>query len=227
MSPAELVAALAEAYVDAADEARAQQMSHYMRDQFPFHGIQAKERHEIDRRVASRGPGRPTHHYLVKVARDCWSRPQREFQYFAVDYLRKHHRRLDAAFVDVARELVVTKSWWDTVDMLAGGVIGPVVRAQGLVDAMDGWVVADNTWVVRAALLHQLAAKDDTDVERLFRYCLQRADDTDVFVRKAIGWALRQHSRSDPVAVRRFIEANGHRLSPLSLREATRQLGSA
>lgn len=224
MSPGELVEALVETYSDAADDDRAEQMSSYMRDQFPFHGIQAKQRRELDREVTARGPGRPTHHYLIKVARDCWSRPQREYQYFAVDYLRKHHRRLDASFMELGRELVVTKSWWDTVDVLAGGVIGPFVRAHGMAQVMDTWIVADNTWVVRAALLHQLAAKEDTDVERLFTYCLKRADDTDVFVRKAIGWALRQHGRTDPVAVRKFLEVNGDHLSALSVREATRQL---
>ena len=227
MSPGELVEALAEAYADAADADRAQQMTAYMRDQFPFHGIGAKDRRQIDRRVAGRGPGRPTHHYLIKVARDCWERPEREFQYFAVDYLRAHHRRLDPSFIELGRELVVTQSWWDTVDLLAGGVIGPFVRAQGMVEVMDTWILADNTWVVRAALLHQLGAKEDTDAERLFTYCLQRADDTDLFVRKAIGWALRQHARTDEASVRKFLEVNGDRLSPLSVREATRRFERA
>lgn len=225
MNPAELVSTLAEAYDANADEAQAEDMAKYMRDQFPFFGIKAAARRALDREVAGRGPGRPEHHYLVKVARECWSRKEREFQYFAVDYLRRHYRRLDASFLETGRELVVTKAWWDTVDPLAGGVIGPFVLAHDMQEEMDAWVVADNIWVVRAALLHQLAFKEDTDPERLFHHCLQRAGDQEFFIRKAIGWALRQYARTDPVAVKRFVETNTGVLSPLSVREATKHLG--
>lgn len=224
MSPAELVAALAESYRAAADPRRAAEMTAYMRDQFPFHGLVAPTRRALDREVAARGPSRPTHHYLVKVARDCWARPEREYQYFAVDYLRKHYRRLDPTFLEISRELVVTGSWWDTVDPLAAGVIGPFVRAQQTVEVMDTWISAENLWVVRTALLFQLGAKEATDAERLFAYCLQRAGDRDFFVRKAIGWALRQHARTDPLAVSRFVTANEGVLSPLSVREARKHL---
>ena len=216
--------ALAEAYSGAADAKKAVGMSAYMRDQFPFHGIKAPERRAIDRDIRGRGPKRPEHHYLTKVSRDCWGRKEREFQYFAVDYLRKHYRRLDPGFLDIGHEFIVTKSWWDTVDILAGGCIGPYVRANDCVAEMDGWIVSDNIWVARTALLHQLGAKEDTDAERLFTYCLQRAGDTEFFIRKAIGWCLRQYARTDPHAVRIFVENNDAILSPLSKREAMKHL---
>ncbi|CAN5674703.1 DNA alkylation repair protein [soil metagenome] len=225
MSPTELVAALAEAYDEHADESKATHMSAYMRDQFDFHGIQARSRRVLDREVAGRGPSRPAHHYQIKVARDCWDRPQREFQYFAVDYLRKHYRRLDPPFIEVSREFITTKSWWDTVDALAGGAIGPFLRERGGLGVMDQWILSDNIWVARAALLSQLTAKEHTDVERLFAYCTQRASDTDFFIRKAIGWALRQHARTDPLAVRKFVAAHAEVLSPMSQREALKHLG--
>lgn len=224
MSPAELVTELAKQYTAAADPEKAKGMRAYMRDNFAFHGLPAPERRTIDREVAGRGPGRPTHHYLIKVVKDCWGRTEREFQYFAVEYLRKHYRRLDENFIDLGRELVVTKSWWDTVDQLAGGVVGPFVRAHGLVEVMDSWIQADNVWVARAALLHQLAAKEHTDVERLFSYSLRRAGDADPWIRKAIGWSLRQYARTDPDMVRRFVEVNSGLLSPLSKREALKNL---
>lgn len=224
MNPAELVVALAEAYKANADPAEAKQMSAYMRDQFPFFGIRASARRALDREIAGRGPGRPEHHYLVKVARECWAKPEREFQYFATDYLRRHHRRLDRTFIDIGRELVVSKAWWDTVDGLAGGAIGPYVRHNRMEDVMDVWIQADNVWVVRAALLHQLAAKEETDVERLFTYALQRSADTDPFIRKAIGWSLRQYAKTDPVIVKKFVDSNADSLSPLSVREALKNL---
>ena len=224
MNPAELVTALSDAYKANADDKQASEMSAYMRDQFHFFGIKAVQRRALDRDVAGRGPGRPEHHYLIKVVKDCWGRGEREFQYFAVDYMRKHYRRLDASFLDLGRELVVTKAWWDTVDGLAAGVIGPFVRARGTVETMDTWVKADNVWVVRTALLHQLAAKEDTDVERLFTYALQRSADTDFFIRKAIGWSLRQYGRTDPTAVKRFVAANEQAFAPLVVREALKHL---
>ncbi len=220
-----MVKALAGEYAEAANPENAAGMSAYMRDHFPFHGIKAPERRTIDREIRGRGPKRPDHHYLVKVARGCWTRKEREFQYFAVDYLRKHYRRLDPGFLDIGREFIVTKSWWDTVDILAGGCIGPFVRANNCVQEMDSWIVSDNIWVARTALLHQLGAKEDTDAERLFTYCLQRATDTEFFIRKAIGWSLRQYARTDPHAVRTFVEKNDGVLSPLSKREAMKHLG--
>ena len=224
MNPAELVSALADTYAEHADPDTAGPMAGYMRNQFAFFGIQARDRRPLDSEVAAKGPQRPDHHYIVKVVRDCWGRPEREFQYFAVDYLRRHHRRVDPGFLGEARELVVTRSWWDTVDALAAGVVGPIVRIHSLHETMDRWILADNTWVIRAALLHQLAAKEETDVERLFTYARQRSADTDIFIRKAIGWSLRQHARTDPDAVRRFIEVHGESLSPLTVREATTHL---
>lgn len=225
MNPAELVTALAEAYKANANEKQAADMSAYMRDQFPFFGIRAEQRRALDRDIIARGPGRPEHHYLIKVVKDCWGRNEREFQLFAVDYMRRHYRRLDRSFMDeLARELVVSKAWWDTVDAMAGGVIGPFVRHHNLHEVMDAWVRADNVWVVRTALLYQLAAKEQTDVERLFSFCLQRSNDTDFFIRKAIGWSLRQYAKTDPQTVKRFVETNTETFSPLSVREALKHL---
>ncbi len=91
---------------------------------------------------------------------------------------------------------------------------------------MDSWISAENLWVVRTALLFQLGAKEATDTERLFSYCLQRAGDSDFFIRKAIGWALRQHARTDPAAVSRFVSTHADVLSPLSQREALKHMGA-
>lgn len=225
MSPAELVSAVAAEYARHADAERAAQMRAYMRDRFPFFGIPAPLRRSLDRAVVQRSPGRPTHHYLVGVARACWAAEERELQYFAVDQLRRHRRRLEPAFLDVARELVTTRAWWDTVDALAAGVVGPLVRTHGLHEQMDVWIRDDDVWVARTALLHQLGAKGDTDVDRLLAHCLLRAEDEDVAIRKAIGWALRDLARTDPETVRRFVAANAGRLSALSRREALKHVG--
>ena len=89
---------------------------------------------------------------------------------------------------------------------------------------MDAWIVDEDMWVARTAILHQLRYKDSTDADRLFRYCRLRADHPDFFIRKAIGWALREYAKTDPEAVREFVLTNASRLSGLSKREALKNI---
>jgi 3-methyladenine DNA glycosylase AlkD len=211
-------------YGAAADPERAAGMRAYMRDQFPFLGIPTAARRALSREVLAGAPT-PTGDDLRAVALACWELPEREYQYFASDLLGRHARRLDPAFLDTVRYLVTTKSWWDTVDALASKVVGSIVdRHPETVATMDVWLVDENLWLARTAILHQLTYKERTDTARLFRYCLARADHKDFFIRKAIGWALRQYAWTDPVAVRRFVAAHATELSPLSVREATKNL---
>ncbi|WP_407077502.1 DNA alkylation repair protein [Streptomyces sp. SCSIO 30461] len=93
-----------------------------------------------------------------------------------------------------------------------------------LVPVMDEWIEDDNLWIVRTALLHQLRYKDATDRERLFRYCLRQSDHPDFFIRKAIGWSLREYAKTDPDAVRAFVAGARDRLAPLSVREALKNI---
>jgi 3-methyladenine DNA glycosylase AlkD len=208
----------------AADQQRAAAMRAYMRDQFAFLGIPAPQQRLLGREVLA-GLPRPTEADLDRVARACWDLPEREYQYFACGWLRRHARICSAAFLDTARHLVVTRPWWDTVDALAAHLVGPLVTHHPeLVSTMDEWILDDNLWLARTALLHQLAYKDATDEARLFRYCRLRADHRDFFIRKAIGWALREYARTAPDAVRAFVRTHEARLSPLSVREALKHL---
>lgn len=195
-------------------------MRAYMRDQFAFLGLKRAERDALDREVLA-GIPKPTERDLVAVARACWKRPEREYQYFAQNYLRKHAKLLTG--LDVLEELITHKSWWDTVDELAANVVGPIVAGHPeLKKTMDAWSKSENLWLARTAILHQLKYKERTDAARLFKYCRARATEKDFFVRKAIGWALRVYAATDPDAVAKFVEANEERLSGLSKREALR-----
>ncbi len=121
--------------------------------------------------------------------------------------------------------LIRTKSWWDTVDVLAGHVVGPLVaRNPGLTATIDAWIDDADFWIVRTAILHQLGYGADTDADRLFGYVDRRCSDTEFFIRKACGWALRQYARTDPEAVRAFVLDRGDRLSGLTRREALKHL---
>jgi 3-methyladenine DNA glycosylase AlkD len=203
-----------------ADPERAVAMRAYQRDQFPFLGIPAPAR-VAALRTAVAGTATPTAAECEALVRSLWARPEREYQYAAQWYLRRHLRRLSGSFLPVAHDLITTKSWWDTVDDLAIHLVGTLVHVErDLVAVMDEWIDSPNLWLARTAILHQNRWKADTDADRLFAYCLRRADDREFFIRKAIGWALREHTKTDPDAVRRFLADHGAALSGLSRREA-------
>ncbi|MFI6033722.1 DNA alkylation repair protein [Streptomyces sp. NPDC051315] len=217
---------LTAAYAAGADPARAAAMRAYMKDVAPFLGLSTPERRTLSRAVLA-GTPRPDETDCTAIALRCWALPQREYHYFAVDYLRRHVGRCGSAFLPVARHLVTTVPWWDTVDPLAAHVVGALVAADPrLTAAMDAWVADDDLWLVRTALLHQLRSRKSTDADRLFAHCLRQAGHPDFFVRKAIGWALREYARTDPEAVRAFLDREGHRFAPLSVREALRNIGA-
>ncbi|WP_406206508.1 DNA alkylation repair protein [Streptomyces sp. NBC_01017] len=213
-------------YAAAADPLRAAGARAYMKDVAPFLGIPTPERRALSRAVLT-GTPRPDEADCTAIALRCWELPEREYHYFAVDYLRRHVGRCSSGFLPVTRHLITTVSWWDTVDALAAHVVGGLVAADPKLTAdMDDWIVDDDLWVARTALLHQLRYKDHTDTRRLFAYCLRQSGHTDFFIRKAIGWCLREYAKTDPEAVREFLARERGRFAPLSVREALKNIGA-
>lgn len=211
-------------YSTAADPERAVRAQAYMKNIAPFLGLPSPLRRELSRTVLA-GTPRPDEADCAAIALRCWELPEREYAYFAVDYLRRHVKRLSSGFLPVTRHLVTTVSWWDTVDALAAHVVGGLVAADPRLTAeMDTWIEDEDLWVARTALLHQLRYKDATDTGRLFAYCLRQSGHPDFFIRKAIGWCLREYAKTDPDAVRDFVGRERGRLAPLSAREALKNL---
>jgi 3-methyladenine DNA glycosylase AlkD len=220
----EILRRLPEIYLPAADPVRAEGAAAYMRDQFVYLGITSPRQRELDKQVLA-GLATPTEADLAAVALGCWRRPEREYQYFACSYLRRYVKVGSPALLETVRSLIITRSWWDTVDTLAANVVGPLVSNHPALRAtMDAWSTDDNLWLVRTAILHQLRYRSATDPDRLFRYCDAQAGHGDFFIRKAIGWALREYARTDPDAVRTFVATHRDRLSGLSVREASKHL---
>lgn len=213
-------------YAAAADPERAAPMRAYMKDVAPFLGLTAPVRRALSRTVLQ-GLPRPDEADCTAIALRCWQLPEREYHYFAADYLRRHARACSSGFLPVARHLVATVSWWDTVDALAAHVVGALVAADPKLTAdMDTWIADDDLWIARTALLHQLRFKESTDTERLFTYCLRQSGHPDFFIRKAIGWCLREYAKTDPEAVRAFLARERGRFAPLSVREALKNIGA-
>ncbi|AGF71964.1 hypothetical protein A605_04780 [Corynebacterium halotolerans YIM 70093 = DSM 44683] len=188
-------------------------MSAYMRHQFPFLGVPTPARRAACRDIL-RGRRHAPDWELVS---GCWAEPEREFQYVACDHLRQVP--LCASDLPRLRELVTTKSWWDTVDALAR----PVGHATDAA-TMRAWARDGNLWVRRVAILHQLGHRGGTDTALLTEIILANPGSGEFFIDKAIGWALRDFARHDPEWVRGFLAEHGAELSALSRREAAKHL---
>jgi 3-methyladenine DNA glycosylase AlkD len=208
------------ALASAADTNRAPAMRAYMRDQFPFLGVGTPQRRAACKPLL-RALKNADANTLLAHARALWQRPEREYQYVALDLLAMHWKHLSPMHIPALIELVQNKPWWDTVDAMVG-IIGDILRGQH--DYMDAALSDNNMWVRRIALLHQLGWRDKTDTQRLFNYCLTLAHEKEFFIQKAIGWALRDYARHDPEAVRLFTHKEKERLAPLSFREANKHL---
>jgi 3-methyladenine DNA glycosylase AlkD len=202
-----------------ADAGKAGAMAAYMQGRFDFLGIQTPLRRQATVPILRAFTGD-----LLGAARQLWALPEREYQYVAVDLLRRQNKRLNGADLPALEALVQEKSWWDSVDGLAPSIGAIVAREPQQVARMDALLGAPDFWLRRVALLHQLDWKQNTDAARLFAYCLHCAGEKEFFIRKAIGWALRQYARTDPAAVRRFLDENREKLSGLSYREASKHL---
>ena len=190
------VDALAAALAAAGDPNRAAAMARYMKDHFAFFGVPTPERRAIQREVLERW--RPEESELVAFVDAAWARPERELQYAACDVVAQSASRCSPAFIADLERWITHRSWWDTVDALSHGVSAVIDAHPETVDVMDRWIESDNFWLARVAIIHQLGRKTTTDAGRLFRYCARRAGDTEFFIRRAIGWALREYSKTDP-----------------------------
>lgn len=208
-------------------------MKKYMRGKFEFFGVKSPRRRELCRDVLGHAKKEDLQNSELRAfVSMLWEKPQRELQYSAMDFLEQHKRKICSkveefdANMAFFKTLIVTKSWWDTVDMLASKLVGYLVQThpnRGKA-VMEEWIVADDMWLRRTAILHQLRSKADTDSDLLFRFCLARCHEEEFFIRKAIGWSLREYARMQPNQVKEFLKENKNSLSKLSYNEASKHL---
>ncbi len=217
------LAPLLEAFKHHADPTNAAAMRAYMKDNFPYFGIKTPVRRELlAEHIAQHGM--PELSELAAIARSAFAVPEREVHQVAVDLLMKHARKLTPDDLPWIEELITTKSWWDSVDALAVHVVGGVLKRHPKVVAAwnKRWIGSKDLWLNRTAILFQNRWKADTDRALLFANIRRHAAHRDFFIRKAIGWALRELAATDPAAVKAFVAR--HALSPLSVREALRKI---
>jgi 3-methyladenine DNA glycosylase AlkD len=206
-----------------ANAANAKPMRAYMKDQFSFLGIKSPERKTLLAEFISRH-GLPKPENLEGLARDLWKLPEREFQYYAIDLLERSGKHLKPDNLPLIEDLICQKSWWDTVDAIASHLVGKTLLSypEARVGWIGKWRKAENLWLRRSTLLFQLSYKDKTDQRLLFDLIKDNLGSTEFFINKAIGWALREYSKTNADAVRRFVKATN--LAPLSKHEALKWL---
>jgi 3-methyladenine DNA glycosylase AlkD len=213
---------LQEAFALHEDAENAKAMQAYMKGHFPFFGINATPRRQLLAQFLKEN-GMPTP-FDPEVLRSLWNAPQREFHHSAVDIMEKQIRSIKESDLSLIEEFIVTNSWWDTVDGLSSWICGPYFLKfpEHKTEITDQWAVHDNMWLRRASIIFQLAYKEKTDTELLFRHIRLNLGSKEFFINKAIGWALREYAKTDADAVKQFVSQT--ELHSLSKREALRRL---
>ena len=204
------------------NELLAVSMERYMQDKFRFLGVRGATRTEIYKKYFPEA--RKSKEIDWDFIETCWNKEEREFQYVVVYYLKTMQKFLKRDDISRLKFLIVTKSWWDTVDLLAKVVGSLVIRFEGLDQLMLEWSKDSNIWLRRVAMLHQLSFKEKVDKELLEKILLANLGDNEFFINKAVGWALRDYSKFNPEWVTKFIEKNRENMANLSLREASKYL---
>ena len=202
-----------------ADDARA--MKAYMRGRFEFLGVKTPARRKAAKAFFKKHGGADIDWRFVRQA---WEHPFREMQYAALDYLETRKKLLRPGDLPQLKKLAQTKSWWDTIDFLdrlAGGIIAGFPETRPVILQ---WSRDADIWLRRLAIDHQLLRKDQTDQHLLEQILVNNLNQTEFFINKAIGWALRDYSKTNPGWVKNFIRQHHGKMAPLSIREASKYL---
>ena len=197
-------------------------MAKYMKDKFEFYGIPAPKRKEV-------------YSELIKNEKEykiidwdfldkCYEDNHSEFQYLVYDYLLAMKKYVLYEDISKIKKYIINKSWWDTIDFLCK-VIGDIeLRDSRVKDLMLEWSKDDNIWIKRSAIEHQLNLKDKTNSELLEKIIVNCFGSDEFFINKAIGWALREYSKTNPNWVKNFINKYEYKLNSLSIKEASKYI---
>jgi 3-methyladenine DNA glycosylase AlkD len=222
----ELIAAIRSGLAAAGDAGKAPEMQAYMKSTMPFRGVPTPVRTKLMRGILAAWTPRDRATWEA-IVRTLWDGAAfREERYATIDVCahRSARRWQDASTVPLYEHLIVTGAWWDHVDAVAIQFVGPILQTDpvGVAPTIRRWAAADDRWLRRSAIIVQNRAKRSTDTQLLAEVIEPNLGDADFFVRKGIGWALREYAKTDPAWVRAFVAE--HDLAPLSRREAMKHL---
>ena len=222
ITPEVYFALITDIFTTKGDPIRAEQQRAYMRNQFEYCGLMAKEWLALLKDIFNEHgvfKGKPLKEFVFL----CYDQEYREIQYAGLEMMQKRLTELDEKWIKVLEKLITTNSWWDTVDWL-GKLTGIYFKSHPHLqhEYAYKWIHSNNMWLQRVAIIHQLLYKDDVDEKLLFDLITIQADNKEFFIRKACGWALRQYGKRYPQRVRWFLKH--HTVSALTEREALKSL---
>lgn len=222
LTPEQYVQLVTDTFVKAGDPSRAEQQRAYMRHQFEYCGLGAPQWMALAKEIFAK-QGVFTGKDLEAFVRLCFAQEYREVQYVGIEMMQRMIGQQQKSWIRVLEKTITTNSWWDTVDWLAkltGMHLKKYPELQH--ECAYKWIASDNMWLQRVAIIHQLMYKKETDEKLLFAMIDRVADSKEFFLRKACGWALRQHAKVFPNQVRAYLKKRT--LSGLTVREAMKEL---
>jgi len=195
----------------------------YMRNQFDFFGLKTPVRREIQKPFLVKAY-LPKKSELQELVKELWLQPQRDFQLFGQELVFKYVKQFEKKDIELFELMITQKSWWDTVDFIAYKLVGTYFKMfpEEIVTRIDYWLTSKNIWLQRTALLFQLKYKTDLDTQLLSYIINSLIGSNEFFINKAIGWVLREYSRTNPQWVIDFVEET--KLHNLSRREALKSM---
>ena len=211
-----------------ADPAKAPAMAAYMKTAQPFFGVSTPVRTAMLKQIGDQFAP-PDQKSYTRAVMALWKLPHREERYCAITFARRYEQFITSESLPLYERMIREGAWWDFVDEIAVNLVGTVYgnfRAQTR-PLIEQWIDDEHMWIRRTALLSHLKHKRETDAAQLFKHCLKRADESEFFIRKAIGWALREYSKTNPRAVRAFLKTNRKQLSNLSYTQGSKHLARA
>ena len=204
------------------NEEQAQKMSKYMLNKFEYIGIKTPERREIFKNFFKEYKNEEKIDW--EFVNKCWENKYREFQYVAADYLKNMKDKLTINDIPKFKRLILEKSWWDTIDNLDMTIGALALKDSNVNKILLEWSLDENIWLRRIAIDHQLLRKEKTNTELLEKILKNNLGQAEFFINKAIGWALRNYSKTNPERVKNFIEENKEKMAKLSIKEASKYL---
>lgn len=193
----------------------------YLKNQFEFFGLTAPIRREIQKPFLQK-EYLPPKSDLEDIVKTLWLKPEREFQHFGLELTYKYIKQLEIYDLELFEFMVVNKSWWDTIDFISPRLMGQYFKTfpNQREKSIEKWLASNNIWLQRSSILFQLKYKKDLDTDFLSYIINALLGSKEFFINKAIGWILREYSRTNPDWVISFCERTD--LANLSRREALR-----
>jgi 3-methyladenine DNA glycosylase AlkD len=205
-----------------ANAVNAEAMKAYMLNQFDFYGLKAPVWRKLSKEYFKKGL--PPFEEAEEIIKDCWQHPKREMQYVGIELLACYQKQWKKETISIIEYILTHKSWWESVDHAATALTGPYFKQfpEQKINITSKWNKSSNIWLQRSSIMFQKFYKKETDTDLLVKHILHVKESKEFFIQKAIGWALREYSKTDAPWVQTFVKKAS--LSPLSEREALKRI---